>query len=86
MVFLLFFLNFNPNAATADVPSPFLQGFDAKGAEKFWTVTGDNVSAMTFCDVDGDGRHELLVGVIKGGPGKGCRGVCVPQGARVEVT
>ena len=40
---------------------PLLQGFDAKGAERFWTVTGDNVAAMTFCDVDGDGRNELLV-------------------------
>lgn len=39
-----------------------IQGFDAKGTERFWTVTGDNVSAMTFCDVDGDGRSELLVG------------------------
>lgn len=39
-----------------------IQGYDAKGAEKFWTVTGDNVGAMTFCDVDGDGRNELLVG------------------------
>nr|ADI46967.1 LOW QUALITY PROTEIN: BBS2m [Volvox carteri f. nagariensis] len=39
-----------------------IQGFSADGMEKFWTVTGDNVSAMAFCDVDQDGRHELLVG------------------------
>ncbi|KAG1676464.1 hypothetical protein FOA52_002284 [Chlamydomonas sp. UWO 241] len=39
-----------------------IQGFDSKGKETFWTVTGDNVGAMAFCDVDGDGRHELLVG------------------------
>ena len=39
-----------------------IQGYDSRGAEKFWTVTGDNVAAMTFCDVDGDGRNELLVG------------------------
>ena len=38
------------------------QGFDMNGDEKFWTVTGDNVSALTFCDVDEDGEHELLVG------------------------
>ena len=25
-------------------------------------LTQDNVSAMTFCDVDEDGQHELLVG------------------------
>eukprot|EP00798_Chlamydomonas_sp_ICE-L_P005960 gene5960-33535_t len=39
-----------------------IQGYDSSGGEKFWTVTGDNVSAMTLCDVDGDGRPELLVG------------------------
>uniref|UniRef100_A0A7S3VM43 Bardet-Biedl syndrome 2 protein homolog n=1 Tax=Dunaliella tertiolecta TaxID=3047 RepID=A0A7S3VM43_DUNTE len=39
-----------------------LQGFDSKGNERFWTVTGDNVSAMFFADVDGDGRQELVVG------------------------
>nr|BCL66089.1 Bardet-Biedl syndrome 2 protein [Volvox africanus] len=39
-----------------------IQGFNADGSEKFWTVTGDNVSAMAFCDVDQDGRQELLVG------------------------
>lgn len=39
-----------------------IQGFDATGNELFWTVTGDNVSALTFCDADGDGEAELLVG------------------------
>lgn len=39
-----------------------IQGFDAEGLELFWTVTGDNVSAMAFCDADGDGANELLVG------------------------
>merc|ERR1711988_248426 len=29
-----------------------IQGFDFEGNELFWTVTGDNVSALTFCDVD----------------------------------
>lgn len=39
-----------------------IQGFDASGGEIFWTVTGDNVSTMAFCDVDDDGSQELLVG------------------------
>ncbi len=39
-----------------------IQGFNYDGDEVFWTVTGDNVSAMTFCDADGDGKNELLVG------------------------
>nr|BAJ93985.1 predicted protein [Hordeum vulgare subsp. vulgare] len=39
-----------------------IQGFDQHGNEKFWTVTGDNVSAMCFCDIDGDSFDELLVG------------------------
>lgn len=37
-------------------------GFDATGEEVLWTVTGDNVSSMTFCDVNNDGVPELLVG------------------------
>jgi len=39
-----------------------IQGFDSTGNEAFWTVTGDNVSTMAFCDVDEDGELELLVG------------------------
>ena len=39
-----------------------IQGYDHEGSEEFWTVTGDNVSAMAFCDVDEDGQLELLVG------------------------
>ena len=39
-----------------------IQGFDKDGGDVFWTVTGDNVSSMTFCDVDEDGDLELLVG------------------------
>ena len=39
-----------------------IQGFDHEGNEVYWTVTGDNVSTMTFCDVDEDGDLELLVG------------------------
>tara|TARA_B110001452_G_scaffold141043_1_gene117280 strand:+ start:1700 stop:2617 length:918 start_codon:yes stop_codon:yes gene_type:complete len=39
-----------------------IQGYDAEGNEEFWTVTGDNVTAMAFCDVDEDGQLELLVG------------------------
>lgn len=32
-----------------------IQGYDADGKDRFWTVTGDRVSAMAFCDVDSDG-------------------------------
>jgi Bardet-Biedl syndrome 2 protein len=37
-------------------------GFDQEAEEQFWTVTGDNVSAICFCDVDEDGQAELIVG------------------------
>jgi Bardet-Biedl syndrome 2 protein len=37
-------------------------GFDAKGTECFWTVTGDNVSSMALCDLHSDGQPLLLVG------------------------
>lgn len=37
-------------------------GFDAEGKEVIWTVTGDNVSSMAYCDVNSDGVVELLVG------------------------
>ena len=37
-------------------------GFDDEGNEAFWTVTADNVSALTFCDFDNDGQLELIVG------------------------
>lgn len=39
-----------------------IQGYNHEGNEEFWTVTGDNVSTMAFCDVDEDGVLELLVG------------------------
>ncbi|CAM9166780.1 unnamed protein product, partial [Hapterophycus canaliculatus] len=39
-----------------------IQGFDATGTERFWTVTGDKVSAMAMADVDGGGQNNLLVG------------------------
>ncbi|GMI05389.1 hypothetical protein TrVE_jg13645 [Triparma verrucosa] len=39
-----------------------IQGFDFTGTEKFWTVTGDNVSALALCDAEEDGMNELLVG------------------------
>lgn len=37
-------------------------GFDKEGNEAFWTVTGDNISSLELCDIDGDGQEELLVG------------------------
>jgi len=39
-----------------------VQAFDHEGNEIYWTVTGDNVSALAFCDVDDDGMPELLCG------------------------
>lgn len=39
-----------------------IQGFNFEGNELFWTVTGDNVTSLAFCDADNDGQNELLVG------------------------
>lgn len=39
-----------------------IQAFDADGAECFWSVTGDNVSALAVCDVNDDGLPELICG------------------------
>lgn len=39
-----------------------IQGFDAGGQERYWTVTGDNVTTMCLTDVAETGRNELLVG------------------------
>eukprot|EP01006_Ploeotia_vitrea_P021632 TRINITY_DN54054_c0_g1_i1.p1 TRINITY_DN54054_c0_g1~~TRINITY_DN54054_c0_g1_i1.p1 ORF type:complete len:720 (-),score=84.74 TRINITY_DN54054_c0_g1_i1:1591-3750(-) len=39
-----------------------IQGFDSEGNEEFWTVTGDNVTALALIDIDEDGQNELLVG------------------------
>ncbi len=39
-----------------------LQGFGAGGTEAYWTVIGGNATCLAFCDVDGDGVPELLVG------------------------
>lgn len=39
-----------------------VQAFDAEGSELYWTVTGDNVSSIAFCDIDDDGHPELLLG------------------------
>eukprot|EP00606_Chrysophyceae_sp_TOSAG23-5_P001562 GSChrysophyteH2.ASY1.ANO1.604.1 assembled CDS len=37
-------------------------GFDSTGEETLWTVTGDNVGSLAFCDVDDDGHEEMVVG------------------------
>lgn len=39
-----------------------IQAFDYEGTELFWTVTGDNVSALAFCDVNDDGVPEMICG------------------------
>lgn len=38
-----------------------VQGFDANGHDPFWTVTGDNVTAICLTDFDGDGKNEVCV-------------------------
>lgn len=38
-----------------------MQGFDSGGEEQFWTVAGDQVTSLAFCDVDKDGTMELVV-------------------------
>ncbi|EYC43683.1 hypothetical protein Y032_0484g2315 [Ancylostoma ceylanicum] len=37
-------------------------GFDETGKDVYWTVTGDAVTTMCFCDFDGDGEMELIIG------------------------
>ncbi|KAK6752046.1 hypothetical protein RB195_003458 [Necator americanus] len=37
-------------------------GFDETGKDVYWTVTGDSVTTMCFCDFDGDGEMELIIG------------------------
>uniref|UniRef100_A0A0A9WZM5 Bardet-Biedl syndrome 2 protein n=2 Tax=Lygus hesperus TaxID=30085 RepID=A0A0A9WZM5_LYGHE len=39
-----------------------IQGFDWQGNDPYWTVTGDNVRALTLLDTDRDGQNELIVG------------------------
>jgi Bardet-Biedl syndrome 2 protein len=39
-----------------------IQGFDQEGEEKFWTVAGDNVRALNICDIDKDGKSEVISG------------------------
>jgi hypothetical protein len=36
-----------------------IQGFDFKGDDPYWTVTGDNVSALAIMDYNGDGKNEV---------------------------
>ena len=50
-----------------EYPSPLLivggncsiQGFDWKGQELYWTVTGDNVTSLVMVDINQDGRNEV---------------------------
>ncbi|KAK7098674.1 BBSome complex member BBS2-like [Littorina saxatilis] len=39
-----------------------IQGFDQKGEETYWTVTGDNVCSLELVDFTGNGENELVVG------------------------
>lgn len=56
------------NIPSVDVPvclvggNCSVQAFDHEGSELFWTVTGDNVSSLAFCDVNDDGVAEMICG------------------------
>lgn len=39
-----------------------ITGFDYQGEERFWTVTGDNATALEFSDWDEQGDDEMLAG------------------------
>ena len=39
-----------------------ITGFDLTADERFWTVTGDNATALEFLDWDEDGEDELIAG------------------------
>ena len=36
-----------------------IQGFNSKGEDMFWTVTGDNVLSLMIFDFDSDGQNEV---------------------------
>ena len=36
-----------------------IQGYDCKGEDVFWTVTGDNVLSLMIFDFDSDGENEV---------------------------
>ena len=36
-----------------------IHGFDRDGNDAYWTVTGDNISAMALVDIDNDGLNEV---------------------------
>lgn len=38
-----------------------IHGFDREGNDAYWTVTGDNISAMALVDIDNDGLNEVGV-------------------------
>lgn len=39
-----------------------ITGFDLTSEERYWTVTGDNATALEFLDYDEDEEQELVVG------------------------
>lgn len=36
-----------------------IQGFDWKGQDIYWTVTGDNVRSLALVDINQDGLNEV---------------------------
>jgi len=59
-----------PSECLPDVQQPVviaggncsITGFDVDGEERFWTVSGDDVGAVTFFDFNKDGIPELIAG------------------------
>jgi hypothetical protein len=41
-----------------------ITGISASGQDMFWCVSNDVVSSLAYCDIDCDGRQELLAGSV----------------------
>mmetsp|Transcript_48141 Transcript_48141/g.151053 ORF Transcript_48141/g.151053 Transcript_48141/m.151053 type:complete len:712 (-) Transcript_48141:38-2173(-) len=39
-----------------------IEGYNHEGEEKYWTVAGDWVGALEVCDINGDGKNEIISG------------------------
>lgn len=36
-----------------------IQGYNQDGDERYWTITGDNITWLTLADIDSDGANEV---------------------------
>lgn len=52
----------NPDAIALAGGNGALQGFDVKGDDVYWTVTGDNITSLALTDFTDDGFNEVIVG------------------------